>query len=417
MIAAPGDCSGTHLYIQFVSNNSGASSPSGRRHGVEHMLRGKMLLGVLLLLSPISLNASGTSVMPSQAVEMAPEARAGHSMAFDRVNNVSLMFGGFSYVGGLHSIGDTWAYSAAKNEWNLLETFSHPSPRAGHSMAYCASTHKIVLYGGSGHQVDTWSYSCNTQEWSHLYPHRNPGPRYYHDLAYDPVKNAVVLFGGFDEDGLVSNETWVLDCSTKQWEQLSPAVAPLARYGHVMVYDSSLGQIVLTGGNAASAGHQDDTWVFNASTSTWTEKEATGGPDPLKWSSITYDSLNQRCILFGGQIEDHLVHETWTYRGEDNEWSRRFPLIAPPSRIISAMSYDSESNVTVLFGGLGSSYNNLGDTWIYEFQSNTWANVTASANTCSSSDTSEEPFPILLILGLSTTTIALVAVAFATSKK
>ncbi|MBE0526163.1 MAG: hypothetical protein IH631_04425, partial [Candidatus Thorarchaeota archaeon] len=79
-----------------------------------------------------------------------------------------------------------------------------------------------------------------------------------------------------------------------------PSEAPLARYGHVMAYDESIEQIMLTSGNTATQGHQQDTWIFNVSANTWTELTPTGNPDRLKWPSMTYDSVNQKCILFGG---------------------------------------------------------------------------------------------------------------------
>ncbi len=381
------------------------------------MANAKLVIGIVLLLSPIALNASSTPVIYAQTGDVAPEARGGHDMVFDAVNNVSVMFGGFSYTGGLHSLDDTWTYSVALNEWSQLDTFSHPSHRAAHAMAFCSLSQKIILYGGSGHQVDTWAFSCASQQWSHLYPDQNPGPRYYHNLAYDPTENVVVLFGGFNEDGVECNETWIFDCAVQQWQQLNPETAPRARYGHVMAYDSSVGLIVLTGGNTGSEGHQDDTWVFNASASTWTQREPASGPDPLKWPSITYDVRNGKCIMFGGQIDDHLVHGTWAYDAQEDSWSRRFPLIAPPSRIVAAMAYDSVLNVSVLFGGLGSNFDTIGDTWTYEYQSDTWFNQTAVDHTSHTNGASEEPLPLLLVLGLAAIAVVLVAAAVVTSKR
>ena len=103
---------------------------------------------------------------------------------------------------------------------------------------------------------------------------------------------------------------WKFDCATRQWSELSPSSTPLARYGHVMVYDESIGQIVLANGNTAYQGHQDDTWLYDTGTNTWTEVDSTGTSGRLKWPAMVYDSINEKCILFAGQVGDDAVDET-----------------------------------------------------------------------------------------------------------
>ena len=302
-----------------------------------------------------------------------PDERGSHSMAFDPYNGVAMIFGGTSLEGGIHSLGDTWEYSYTTNSWTELFLTPSPSPRSNHAMVYCNQTNEIILYGGFG-VTDTWSFSSATQTWSQVVTSINPGVHHSLALAYDPQENAVILFGGFDGDGWVTNDTWEFDCDTREWSELSPTTAPLARYGNVMVYDESINLIVLTGGNTAYQGHQDDTWTFNVTANTWTELSPTGNPDRLKWPSMTYDSVNQKCILFGGQIGDNAVNRTWIYDAQLNTWLRRYPDEAPWVRINTGLVFDSINNVTILFAGWSVDAVQYDDTWAYSYESNVWAN-------------------------------------------
>jgi len=304
-------------------------------------------------------------------ITIRPEARGAHSMVFDPYNGVAMIFGGTSLAGGIHALGDTWVYSYTSNKWTELALSPSPPSRSNHAMVYCNATNEIILYGGMT-SSDTWSFNCDTQTWSEVSTTTNPGIHHSLGLAYDPQENAVILFGGFGEDGWERDDTWKFDCSTREWTELFPPTAPLARYGHVMVYDESINQILLTSGNTATQGHQHDTWVYNTTANTWTELIPTGVPDRLKWPSMTYDSINQKCILFGGQIGDYSVNRTWIYDAQLNTWQRRYPDVAPGSRINTGLAFDSVNGVTILFGGFVIDGVQYDDTWTYSYESNEW---------------------------------------------
>jgi hypothetical protein len=324
---------------------------------------------------------------------MFPEARSAHSMTFDHYNGVAVVFGGTSFDGGIHSLSDTLTYSYDDNQWAEHMCPESPPARSNHAMVYCSQTNEIFMYGGFG-VTDTWIYSCETQTWFEVEPAINPGVHHSLALAYDPVENVVVLFGGFNSDGYETDDTWKFDLIAREWSDLSPTTTPLARYGHVMVYDESIELIVMTSGNTASQGHQQDTWTFNVTSNTWNELDPTGDPDRLKWPSMTYDSVNQKCILFGGQIGDIAVDRTWIYDGQTNSWSRSYPIDAPPARINTGLAFDAENNVTILFGGLrlGGAAFVFHDTWTYSYETNVWTNVTYSS---SSTTTTASPTPTI----------------------
>ena len=338
-----------------------------------------------------------------------PEARGAHSMAFDPHNGVVVIFGGYAKTLGWTYLGDTWTYSYTENSWSKLQLSPSPSARSNHAMVYCNETNEIILYGGQGpgsqNPTDTWSFSCDTQTWSQVVTATSPGVHHSLALAYDSMANAVILFGGFGEDGMEQDDTWKFDCSTREWTEVSATTAPLARYGHVMVYDASIEKVVMTAGNTMSQGHQHDTWVFDTATGNWTELTPTGTPDRLKWPSMVYDPVNKKCILFGGQIGDVGVNRTWIYDGLTNTWTRLYPNVAPYSRINTGLAFDSINNLVILFGGASVDINTFDDTWTYSYVDNLWTEMGEDSGSVPGFD------PLLLVVILPIIAAVVVAAA------
>ncbi len=350
-------------------------------------MRFRILLGVIIILGIIL--PSAAVAQDSLAVAQTgstPEIRMSHAMAYDPHNEVAVMFGGSTSDGGYHELSDTWIYSYEENEWTELTLSPHPSARAGHYLVYCDATNEIIFYGSG---TDTWSFSCATQTWSHVVTSVNPGNHFSHGMAYDSDENVVVLFGGFGGDDRESDDTWIFNCTTREWFEVYPVDPPLERYGLVMAYDETVQKVVMTCGNSPQ-GHLEDTWWYDVSTNTWDEQTTTGARFGLKWPSMVFDSSIQKCVLFGGQVGQDPVNHTWIYDAQQNSWVRLYPDDAPPGRITGAFTFDSKNNVSILFGGGGADYIPLGDTWAYTYDTNTWTNmssVTSSTSTTTSSET------------------------------
>jgi hypothetical protein len=303
-----------------------------------------------------------------------PSSRGDHGWVFDSHNNAIVMFGGLHIEDGFHSLDETWLYDYAHYTWTELTLSVSPSARSGHVMVYCDVTNEIIMYGGQ--TTDTWSFDCESQTWFEVETDENPERRFMHSMAYDPIHNAVILFGGFGPDGFETDETWMFNCTSREWSELFPSEYPLARYGHCMVYDDSIERIILCCGNTAYQGHQRDTWTFNIESVTWTEINTNGNPGRLKWPLMTYDSVNQKCILFGGQIGDDAVDGTHVYDAQTSTWSEPQPDSSPPGRISSELASDPRFGVCILFGGQNPVGGQFGDTWAYEYASNTWTELT-----------------------------------------
>src|SRR5262249_37536277 len=98
-------------------------------------------------------------------------------------------------------------------------------------------------------------------------------------------------------------------------------------------------------------------------------------PRALDGAAMAYDSERQVTVLFGGRwFTDRYLNETLEWDGTD--WTMRSTQTWPYSRYGDAMAYDSARQVTVLFGGGGPFP--IGDTW--EWNGATWTQRTPSVS-------------------------------------
>ena len=94
---------------------------------------------------------------------------------------------------------------------------------------------------------------------------------------------------------------------------------------------------------------------------------------------MTYDSESDRVIFFGGWPNaigrTRTTGDTWAYDYNTNTWTNITPTISPPRRYWTQGTYDSESDRVILFGGWGVSSSPLDDTWAYDYNTNTWVEM------------------------------------------
>ena len=186
-----------------------------------------------------------------------PSPRSGHAMAFDSARTRVVLFGGQNVTDNNSYYGDTWEGTGAG--WGNRGV-GGPSPRVGHTMAYDPVRHVTVLFGGSriinieGQVLygDTWEW--NGTAWTQR---AAPGPsaRTGATMVYDAGRGVTVLFGGYA--GAYVNDTWEWDGSA--WTQRAVS-GPPPRFEQGMVYDTAHTEPVLFGGR--SNNFLGDTWVL-----------------------------------------------------------------------------------------------------------------------------------------------------------
>ncbi|MFX1504772.1 MAG: kelch repeat-containing protein [Promethearchaeota archaeon] len=175
------------------------------------------------------------------------------------------------------------------------------------------------------------------------------------------------------------------------WVEMSPAVAPPARYHHWKhsAYDSQSDRIILcSGDNGTFSKIFNDTWAYDYNTDTW---ENLTTPEMRKiakiMAAVAYDSESDRIIMFGGWkwAHDQIVYqstgvgETWSYDYDSNTWENLTTENSPPFRGGCTMSYDKANDKMIMFGGINSDMNGTipfyQDTWVYDYNNNIWTNM------------------------------------------
>jgi hypothetical protein len=345
---------------------------------------------------------AGALIEYSPAQTGSPPSRMHPGIQFDQTNERVVMFGG----GTLFSVlGDTWTYTYSTNTWTQIFPTASPSARSGAATAYDPTRDCMILFGGwlgSSRGEDTWIFNCTTDEWSEVSPVISPSPRMSSNMVYDSTNDVVVLFSGYCDESVRPDETWVYDMSTNTWSEMSPATSPCGRYGHCMIYDSTGNRTILFSGNSPD-GMTSDLWEYDYPTDTWTELFAYPQPLGRKWGSMVYDSDMNRGILFGGDCNDpEFIDDTWAFNCNTSDWDQFVLESKPEVRASPGLAYDSINELVVLFGGqgggFGGDYYSFDDTWVFE--NNEWVDMSTMPS--SSDTTSNGATPIeWIVLGIS----------------
>ena len=313
----------------------------------------------------------GTEANWSLAHAGQPSPRRGGAMAFDPVDNVSVLFGG---SGGSN---ETWEYDFSANAWKMSRPFPSPSARYGSAMVYDPRDRVMILFGGSVGSTnvnDTWAYDVATRSWSQKSPPVSPGPRYSHTMAYDPASGLVVLFGGYSNGN--KGDTWAYNYTLDNWTERTPSPSPSPRIMHSMAYDGRSGLVVLFGGLG-----RGDTWTYNVSSDSWTDMAPQSPPSVRGGSLMAYDSSDGLIILFGGSGQSGFLQDSWTYSAGTNTWTMLAPPLAPPGRDSAQGTYDSSAGVLVMFGGQASFAPSepVGDSWTFNYSMKRWTAMIPTA--------------------------------------
>jgi hypothetical protein len=306
-------------------------------------------------------------------------------MAYDSESDQIIMFGGELGRTGSFIISDaTWAYDVGLNQWTEMHPSDKPTGVVGHGMAYDSESDRVILYGGGGEtnrDLDqTWAYDYNANTWTELAS--GPNAREGIQMVYDSESDRIILFGGIEVRGDAFNDTWSYDFNTDTWENLEPTDSPSARGWHNMIYDTESNRVILWEGEMAT---DDNVWAYDYDTNTWTELEPDEKPvfanGYFGFGAMAYDEESNRAISFGGGYysDNHTNNETWVYDYNSNAWMHMEPTNMPGERTLHQMVYHSASDLIVLYGGRdGSGYLYTDETWIYDYNTNTWTNMTLS---------------------------------------
>ncbi len=332
-------------------------------------------------LTPVQPTAT-TTLSPEEITSLSPSPRAYTSMAYDAESDRVILFGGQVDNNPDNFNGETWAYDVTANKWTQMKPLSAPRARSAPELAYDAESDRVILFGGvlSSFEMpnNAWAYDYNTNTWKEMMA-KGPASHLGARLAYDAESDRIILFGGYDlAESFLYNDTWAYDFNSDTWTEMKPSINPPGRNYQAMTYDSKADRVLTWGGSDAGGNYDDmSVWSYDFNTNTWQEIKPGEGtfPSGRDYPIMVYDAESDRTILFGGSLGGK---ETWAYDNNANTWTKLEPRTVPGLRSRHIMVYSVAADQVILFGGqVGSKeFNYSFETWAYDFNSNTWRNVT-----------------------------------------
>lgn len=244
-------------------------------------------------------SAKPACVDPGGPTGPTPDPRADTAGVLAPDGRTFLVFGGDTDVpicGGVpgHThVGDTWLLDTGCGTWTQIATSAAPAARSRHSMALDAARGRALLFGGrtragtSGPYTlfnDVWAFDFATSTWSEIAAAgAAPTPR--SNAAAVVSGDKLVVFGGSTSTSGLSftpqNDTFVLDLTTSTWTKLTPAGGlPAARLFHSMAADPSAARVYVHGGGDANAfvgPFFTDLWALDLDTPAFTDLGAQNG--------------------------------------------------------------------------------------------------------------------------------------------
>ena len=313
---------------------------------------------------------TGTKV--STGVNKMPETRFAACSAYDSTAKRMITFGGRARDGTLH-YNDAWALNTPANaqpSWVELTTQGAAgSPPAIRSCtaAYDSTANRFIIWNGwngTTQYTDVWTLSLgDTPAWTQLCTSTScgtaPSVRRSSRMVYDTTGNQLIIWGGYNGSNL--NDTWRLTLgATPTWTQLTPTGGPpVARGAHAFAYDP-VNRLAWMFGGSALAGDMNDTWKYDIAANTWTQvfANACASPCPIKrdGSTMVYDSLNRRMVVFAGYdtAADVFLSDFSILSNLDTTptWSSPTPASSVPEpRYYHTAVYDDANQRMVAFSG------------------------------------------------------------------
>jgi hypothetical protein len=361
------------------------------------------------IISILLLFTIGTS---QQVYAACPQGRLAHSMAYDAVNDIIIVYGGTTQTAYAYWTNETWSYDLDNNEWNKMAPGEAPYGKVWTELAYDSESGVIVCFGGShaedlsSDETSVYDYSTNT--WTPQAPNNYPLLRNSHCMAYDSESDVVIMHGGnlvpdYNPygDRITYNDTWAYDYNTNVWTNVTPVVSPLGMSSAEMVYDSESDRIIMFGGyhspydtafsDPTGAVFKMETWAYDYNTNTWENaSDILVNPDPRVGHAMAYDSESDLVVMFGGHTHlnnDGMQDETWTYNYNTMTWT----LVDESTSLLRSdheMVYDSDSDLIVIYGGFIhtaiSDY--LSEVWTFDTNTVTWTMIEQVCSTPSPTD-------------------------------
>ena len=202
-----------------------------------------------------------------------------------------------------------------------------------------------------------------------------PADLFWTCSAFDPVRRLMYVFGGVDNLGNIYASLRILDVDATAppttWASVTPAGAPSPRFGSSLIYDPLGNRLILFGGQIeGEADSTDELWEYQIGTSSWNLLSVANPPTARQHHTAVYDAGLDRMVIHGGRSGDGSTHfedvaaltlpAAGTPAWSSFTLSGTPPLTAPEPRFHHTAVYDGQR--MVIFGGASAS-GTLQDIW------------------------------------------------------
>lgn len=164
-----------------------------------------------------------------------------------------------------------------------------------------------------------------------------------------------------------------------QWSSNFAFTTDTLLEAHSAVYDQATNTMIVFGGLGAKPAFNDTNAVLlNAPAtgsgvwSTLIANGTAGSPPARDAHSAVYDSVNNRMIVFGGELfsSGTSLNDVWVLSNANGQggtpiWTQLSPAgSAPRARSLHTAVYDAANNIMTVFGGINSSGQFFSDVWV-----------------------------------------------------
>lgn len=245
-----------------------------------------------------------------------------------------------SFDGGLDG-------GSSSRTWRRASPTTSPTIGFGHSIAFDALRQRIVYF--AAFKGETWEWDgSNWSSRDASTSFNGPTP-----LTYDSRSGRVVMFR-FAAPATLA--TW----DGAEWTVVTGGSLAAGREGPAVWFDAQRGLLGVFGGMIATV--YGDTWEWDGAS--WVERTAAPSPAPRAGRAV-FDDARKEAVLFGGAASvtgTPVLGDTWTWNG--TQWKQKHPQPSPGARLAPVMTYDSDRQLVVVFGGIANS-RSLNDLWYW----------------------------------------------------
>lgn len=245
-----------------------------------------------------------------------------------------------------------------------------------------SKNHRIIMVGENiavSNQSEIWEFSLQDYTWKFLAYLNQGSYMVTEDLFYNSITNQVIIIAY--EINTIDLLTYILNEDNEITQvDVFPSITYMLWTEYLFI--EKYNYLFTFGGRDISYTLYNTTRIFDFDKNEWIQVETSTIPTKRGYHSIIYDPINDQIILFGGIAGDGRINsssyidleDTWVFDFETFSWTEKTVFLSPDSRLQAGMVYDSTNNMVLLFGGSSALNSRLyfNDLWSFDTTTYQW---------------------------------------------